>query len=346
MTRDSAAEEGEHLLLDALRGLHMNVATRSGQPAADLVLDVDGRHLLLEVKRFALVDAPRAAHLVSELPAERAAAVLVVIGDRIVESARDRLRAAGVSWFDLRGHLFLSAPGLRVDVATARAAPKPPSPRALGGRVGVATAIDLLLHHPSTPVSVRETARRIDAAPSGVSNAMKGLREDGLMDASGAVDLPALFWATAKRWQPQWVPVSRYPHPAGPMRNPALALRLDDPRSAGWALTGDLAAAHLGAPIGLAAGSPPDFYVPTRQAHRLAVSILDEQRSSAPPAARLAVAPVTAACLERVDVAGIRDQHWLLARSLFVALELAQDPGRGAAILEQWSPTEGGSRVW
>jgi DNA-binding transcriptional ArsR family regulator len=212
----------------------------------------------------------------------------------------------------------------------------------LTGRVGIGTALDLLLCAPRQVV-VREVARRIGASPSTVSNAVKALRDEGLVDDRGAPDLKALFSVTAKRWKPDWVAVARYPDPVGPMRNPALELGFDDPRSAGWALTGDVAAAHLGAPIGLVSGAPPDIYVPSRQAHRLAVSTLEESRQGTPPAARLAVPPVIAACEQRV---GIAQSTWLLTRPVFVALELAQDPVRGTEILDGWTPEHGGVRVW
>jgi hypothetical protein len=165
------------------------------------------------------------------------------------------------------------------------------------------------------------------------------------MDQNGVTDLKALFWLTAAEWSPKWTPVGRYPDPAGPMRNPALQLRLDDPSRAGWALSGDYAAAHLGAPIGLASGGPIDLYVPTRSTHRLASSILGAPQETSGPAARLAIAPVEAACESRIDLS-TADQHWLIARPLFIALDLAQDPGRGTEILQGWDAGKWGRRVW
>jgi hypothetical protein len=346
------AEEAIEVLAQTLAGLHMpTLPTPAGDPGSDLILDLAGRRLRLQVKYYALIDRSRALHVLRNLDSGvhpwdwGTDVILVVVSDRIVDGARDQLREAGVSWFDLRGHLYVTGPGLLVDVATNRLTQRASSPRAFAGRVGLATAIDILLTRPHQAV-VRETARRIGAAPSTVSTAMKSLRNEGLMDERGAVDLEALFWATAREWDPQWVPVGRYPHPDGPMRNPALKLGFDDVREPGWALGGDVAAAHLGAPIGLASGAAPDLYLPSRQAHRLACSILGEARETAAPAARLAVAPVVAVCEDRVDVAATRDEHWLIARPLFVALDLAQDPGRGAEILRSWNPDPRSVRVW
>jgi hypothetical protein len=175
--------------------------------------------------------------------------------------------------------------------------------------------------------------------------AVKALREEELLNRDGDVDFQALFWATARRWNPRWVAVTRYPQPDGPLRNPALKLELDALERPGWALGGDLGAARLGAPIGLAAGAAPDFYVPTRQAHRLAISILGELRDGETGRARLAAAPVRVVCEERIAGEGPGDGRWPVTRPLFVALDLAQDPGRGEEILRGWDPP-GGARVW
>ena len=347
-----SVDEAEELLTQTLAGLHIRTlpigAEGRGQ---DLVLDLSGRRLRLEVKYYSLIDRSRALQVLHDLDrrghSSGAEGVVVVVSDRIVGDAREQFREAGVSWFDLRGHLYLIGPGLLIDVGTDRRPQRASSPSAFAGRVGLATAIDILLTRPDRAV-VRETARHIGAAPSTVSTAMKSLRNEGLMDERGTVDLVALFWATAGEWKPQWVPVAQYPNPDGPMRNPALLLGFENAREPGWALGGDVGAAQMGAPIGLASGAAPSLYVPSRQAQRLARSILGETHESASPAARLAVAPVAAVCEERVDVSAMRDEHWLLARPLFVALDLAQDPGRGAEILRGWDPDPslGGARVW
>jgi hypothetical protein len=40
------------------------------------------------------------------------------------------------------------------------------------------------------------------------------------------------------------------------------------------------------------------------------------------------------------------DKPWPLAHPLFVALDLASDPGRGTEILAGWRPQEETVRVW
>jgi len=44
--------------------------------------------------------------------------------------------------------------------------------------------------------------------------------------------------------------------------------------------------------------------------------------------------------------ARLGNQRWPLAQPLFVALDLAQDPGRGREILNDWTPPEPWHRVW
>jgi hypothetical protein len=343
-------DEALESLAQVLADLHLRTAVVAGDDVEhscrfDLIIDTDREPLRLDVKYYALVDAARASQLTRrDDPTRPGPHDLLVVGDRIVELARDQFRRAGISWFDLRGHLFVTGPGLRVDTATARFTRGLARRQPLSGRTGLGTAVDILLHQPAH-VAVRETARRIDAAASSVSVAVAALRDEGLVDGRGVPDLPALFTATAGVWKADWVPVETYPHPNGALRNPALKLGFDVPQAAGWALTGDVAAASLGAPIGLTSGAAPDFYVPYASAHRLAVSILGHARSSAQPAARLALAPVPAACEHRLDVSETSNEHWLLSRPLFVALELAQDPARGAEILRDWKP-RGGGRVW
>jgi hypothetical protein len=58
----------------------------------------------------------------------------------------------------------------------------------------------------------------------------------------------------------------------------------------------------------------------------------------------LRVAPVPLATRSRIDLSG--PPKWPLAHPLFVALDLAQDIGRGREILEAWNPDERWTRVW
>ena len=106
------AEEAIEVLAQTLAGLHMpTLPTPAGDPGSDLILDLGGRRLRLQVKYHALIDRSRALHLLRNLDSGvhpwdwGTDVILVVVSDRIVDGARDQLREAGVSWFDLRGHL-------------------------------------------------------------------------------------------------------------------------------------------------------------------------------------------------------------------------------------------------
>jgi hypothetical protein len=129
----------------------------------------------------------------------------------------------------------------------------------------------------------------------------------------------------------------------------ALRLGLRDPESTlGWAMTDTMAAALYGAPVGVRTGYPPDFYVPTEAVFSRAIRLLGSAENPSDRKCRIRVAPVLMACDHRIDAAQahLGDARWPLAHPLFVALDLAADPGRGSEILEGWSPPEPWQRVW
>jgi len=92
---------------------------------------------------------------------------------------------------------------------------------------------------------------------------------------------------------------------------------------------------------------PVDFYVPSENALRAAVSLYEE----APfhdRAAAVALPPARWACRQRVPAnsgSGTQGSRWPLVHPLFVALDLAQDPARGREILATWEP-EGYGVAW
>jgi hypothetical protein len=114
--------------------------------------------------------------------------------------------------------------------------------------------------------------------------------------------------------------------------------------STGWALTDTMAAAAYGAPVSARSDHPPDFYVPDQTTRRRALHLLGPAPSHESRAATIRVAPFALICARRIDCP---NETWPLARPLFVALDLAADPGRGREILDGWSPPpEAGQRVW
>jgi hypothetical protein len=171
---------------------------------------------------------------------------------------------------------------------------------------------------------------------------MSALREAGLVDDAGLPVVPDLFWDTADAWRPATTAVIRVDLLDDPTVAKVLKTAWDDPAVVGWALTDTLAAAEYGAPTGVRADYPPDFYVPDEMTVRRAATMLGVPPSGSTRGATLRVAPVPQVCATRRPAPGRRP----LAHPLFVALDLAADPGRGREILEGWTPPAEVIRVW
>ena len=114
----------------------------------------------------------------------------------------------------------------------------------------------------------------------------------------------------------------------------------------GWALGDTLAAIAYGVPISASGAYPPDFYVPDRSTLRRARQLLGVAPTWSDRAATLRVAPVPMVTARRVDWSARPKITWPLVHPLFVALDLAQDPDRGTAVLAAWDPPEEWQRVW
>lgn len=319
----------------------------TARSAPDLTVEVNGRPLDLDVKVAATVTP---ASLARQLPRwtdsrPQPASAHLLVADRIVAAARQVLREHDWGWLDLRGHLRLSGPGVLVDTAV------PAAPRLrhqvdlFTGKVALEVACALLLA-PERPDSVRQLARDLSRSPSSVSAAMNSLREAQLIDSQGLPVTPELFWETASAWRPARTTVARVALLDDPTIAGALHIGRDEPPTGvGWALTDTMAAAAYGAPAGVRAGYPPDFYVPdTTTAHR-AETLLGVPTSDASRGATIRIAPVPQVCSLRFP-ASPNGPPWPLAHPLFVALDLAADPGRGREILEGWDPPQEVTRVW
>ncbi len=349
----SAQQESEAVdaLRDAAISVGLEVHTQEGIDGrlADLiVINPAGGQLVVEAKRMSLANADvlaRRLPLWSQELRERSA-VGIVVADRVTREAREQLRNAGWGWLDLRGHLHIFGPGLLIDTELPQF--KTPSQRSkpLAGRVAVGVAVRLLLE-PDRPVGVRPLAMELGNAPSSVSEAMASLREARLVDDVGRPALPELFWELAARWRTTQADVATRPQPGSGTVNDALRLGLDtEDQSTGWALTDTLAAAAYGAPVSARVDHPPDFYVPDRATLRRALHLLGPTNDHAGRAATVRVAPVPIICSDRVDSTSWTTQEWPLAQPLFVALDLAQDPGRGREILRDWTPRSPWRHVW
>jgi hypothetical protein len=337
---------------DALKQVGLDTAQVVGGPGVRpevVVVSPQGIRIPLELSRRSLVterDLPRL--LLDEAKGAPQEATHVVVADRITEQARVELRTHGWGWLDLRGHVHLEAPGVFVDArVTPSSAAAEPSKEPLAGRVGLELAVLLLLMRPQAALGIRATAAELGRAPSSVSEEMSRLRDAGLVERDHRPVVPDLFNALAGRWRPDTVDVATLP---GPHRDPldqVLRIAADDPEGQpGWALGGSLAAVAYGVPLHLSDAYPPDLYVPGKVTLRRATQLLGTARRHEDRAGTLRLAPVSAVCSRRVGGTPHRNTAWPLVHPLFVALDLAQDPGRGAEALSSWDPPEGWQRVW
>ncbi|MGW4065343.1 hypothetical protein ACWEGE_44140 [Amycolatopsis sp. NPDC004747] len=331
----------------ALTAVGIAVAPSAEDLAADLEAEINGAPLNIDVEVAATVTPGSLTSQLRRLSGTRhqAASVHLLVADRIVAAAREVLREQGWSWLDLRGHLHLSGPGVLVDTAVPTAPDVPRPVDLFAGKVALEVACALLIT-PERPGSVRQLARELSRSPSSVSTVMNSLREAQLIDSEGLPVTPQLFWETASAWRPARTTVAR----VALLDDPTIAGALhtgwiEPPTGVGWALTDTMAAAAYGAPAGVRAGYPPDFYVPdTTTAHRAEI-LLGVPISEAARGATIRIAPVPQVCSLRFP-ASPGGPPWPLAHPLFVALDLAADPGRGREILEGWNPPQEVTRVW
>jgi hypothetical protein len=328
-------------------GLRVFITGVSGIDA--VVVLPGGDTLAVEVKATSLVTADSAAGQIRRWSKDvRADAVPLVVADRITADGRAQLNKGGWNWLDLRGHMKMTGPGLFVDADVPVLVEPRPAREGLTGQVGIELA-SLLLLNPTQPVGVRVAAAELARSPSSISAAFAAMQAAGLVNANRIPAVPELFWELAEHWHPVGEDVASLPRPGRADRDASvLRLGLDDVESTvGWAQTDTVAAARYGAPVSMRVDHPPDFYVPDRSTLHRAVRLLAPATTAAERAGRIRVAPVPMVCARRIS-GGSRDvsEHWPLANPLFVALDLAQDPGRGREILDEWTPKEPWHRVW
>lgn len=317
------------------------VATASGVVS---IRHVDGRSWPVRVvARDAVGESD-----VRQLQARAARGRKVVVANQISGPARALLSVKGWSWLDRRfgAHLadgessieilFVPHPGVGTEGNGAVRTARPAADGPIRGRAGIAYAAAVLCR-PEDPPSLRSVAAAIGMSPTSVSNAAKLLVDGGLIERGGTPSCPDLFDALAAVWGPLKVaPVASMPR----LDDQRLQTHAGDLARAGWALGGDLAALELGAPL-FSTDDRPLLWVPTqvelRRAERHLGSATWPDR-----VAVLAVAPTPLVCKMRRPPG---PSGWPLVHPVFVALELARDPGRGREILKKWSP-KGIRPVW
>ncbi len=273
----------------------------------------------------------------------------LVIADKIPAPAREVLSDSGVGWFDRRGHLRISGPGLLLDADV----PPPPAeaarPTYPSGRTGVGTATALLVALAQTAddvpwnavaPTVTDTARLAGVAVSGASTTLQTFRQLGYLNGDGSPVVPDLFWATVEHWSPQWVSLAR-PIDCDTRLLERLGANLDDFDQLGWCLAGDAAAGAWHAPIVGGDVGARQWYVPSPDVLDTLRWTLGEPTAGQPAGDYVAVAPTPVLCRRRVD-RGVAAPVEPLAGA---ALDLVLDQARGAESLEGWEP-EVGHRVW
>lgn len=335
----------EALVIDALAQLGVRARPAVGVPGhgVDLVIEPVGTQAL--VKRRALVTDHVAERLLAETP-RSPDSVLLVVGDRVTETARKLLLGRHAGYYDLRGHLALRSDSVVIDADVEPVSGRDERRNALSGSAGLEVATALLMA-PAAGAAVRELGRALGRSASTVSEVLAALRGDGLVDGQHRVEGTQLFWQVAGRWPVGRVHLARLPvRGSDATISKPLRLGLDDAESTtGWALTDSAAAIAYGAPLAVRAEQLLDFYVPDQATARRATALLGEASSRSQARCALRVAPVPAACSHRVVLA-TNPFEWPLAHPLFVALDLAQDAGRGREILDAWTPPDRWARVW
>ena len=337
--------DSEDLVIDAFAQLGIGTRQVGGalDRGIDLVIEPFGTQLL--IKRRALVTDDVAGRLLAEAP-QSPGSVLLLVGDRVTKTARKLLIGNHAGYYDLRGHIALRADGVVIDADVEPVSARAERRNALSGSAGLEVATALLMA-PAAGPAVRELGRTLGRSASTVSEVLAALRRDGLVDEQHHVEGTRLFWQTADHWPTARVHLTQLPVPgndstiARPLR-----LEFDNVESTtGWALTDSAAAVAYGAPLAVRADQPLDFYVPDQVTARRAVALLGAAPSRSQARCAVRVAPVPATCSHRVDLA-TNPFDWPLAHPLFVALDLAQDAGRGREILDAWTPPERWARVW
>jgi DNA-binding transcriptional ArsR family regulator len=343
--RHPVAVDTEALLIDALAQLGVQARQAVAAPDERTDLVIEPGETRVRVKRRALLTDEVARRLLVEGPGPPGP-VLLVVGDRVTETARRLLIEHRAGYYDLRGHLALRSANIVIDADVEPVSEHAERTHALSGMAGLEVATALLAE-PTAGAAVRELARRLGRSASTVSEVLSALRGAGLVDDRHRVEGTELFWQVADRWPAKRAYLAQLPMPGGDATiTQPLRLGLDDAENTvGWALTDSAAAAVYGAPLAVRTGQLLDFYVPDQVTLRRATMLLSTASSQSQARCAVRVAPVRAVCSHRVDL--VRNPFgWPLAHPVFVALDLAQDTGRGREILGAWTPAERWARVW
>src|SRR5262245_34948360 len=107
--------QGVEELRDAAAAVGLAAESAASDSGADLVLITPaGRRVLVQVKRVSLASADNLGPALVQRDTLQPP-IMVLVADRVTKQARHRLRAAGWSWLDLRGHLHLAGSEFFID---------------------------------------------------------------------------------------------------------------------------------------------------------------------------------------------------------------------------------------
>jgi hypothetical protein len=281
------------------------------------VLEVAGHQVPVETRRS--VSRTEAEGLARQMAGG------LLVADRISTEARRVLAEGRVAWLDRRGHLQLRGIALHID------ADVPPLIGPEPTRVTdpfVPTGMDVgmaLLLEPQRSHRTTEVANLIGRSPGRVSEILAALRDRGLADRLGRPSIPDLFDEMADAWDPAWRPLASLPTPDSDL----------------YRLSGTLGAVWQNAPVVATADWPAELYV-EGQSELRSVLCSYGVPPGMPSAGRVAVCPSRYGWSVPAD---LPHHDFPVANHIVVALDLAQDRGRGREILEGWDP-KGHLRVW
>ena len=149
--------ETEALLIDALAQLGVHARQAVAVPGQGIDLVIEPGDTRVRVKRRALVTDETARRLLIETPCSPDS-VLLVVGDRVTESARRLLTAHRAGYYDLRGHLALRSANVVLDADVEPVSGRAERTHALSGDAGLEVATALLME-PAAGVAVRDLYR-------------------------------------------------------------------------------------------------------------------------------------------------------------------------------------------
>jgi hypothetical protein len=320
-TRTSSAEMNAAAATALRQALTAVGARASGEDPSEAILP-NGRRLSFDIVAVSVLDEARANAIAAVATDD-----ILVVADLIGAEARAALDAASISWLDRRGHLRVTSPGVWIDRDID---PLPRSRRSAGDRLEIrgASALAVAVGHLLDPTEfggVRPLARLLGLSPSAISQARTPLARRGLL-TDDADALAELFWAVSAAWRPQWVDL-----PVSPVS------------ADGLVAGGTLAAAARGAPIIATDTYPLELHAADADTLERIRLRAGQPRGEIPPA-RVTVAPTPLVTKVHAPIAKQLRGH-RVAHPLFVALDLAADPARGAEALAEWEP-EGWPRAW